>query len=380
VKRNPASGTRSFRENGARLTVLSVAYPLAPAGPDAVGGAEQILTAIDEALVAAGHRSLVIACRGSRTRGELIELPAFETDRAIAPETVARVHGGVRAATAAALRGHRIDLIHLHGIDFPAYLPPPGPPVLATLHLPPGWYPGEALTPARFRTWLNCVSRSQHAACPRSASLLPPIGNGVSVEALAGARHARRGFALMLARVCPEKGQHLALDAAHAAGVALLIGGEVFPYPAHQEYFASEVQPLLDRHRRFLGPVGLSRKRRLLAAARCVLIPSLAPETSSLVAMEAAAAGTPVIALPNGALAETVEHGRTGFLVQNVRAMTEAIARAGDIDADECRRVARARFSREHMVQRYIEVYRELVGLGRNADLCRRRPGECGEF
>ncbi|RYY04731.1 MAG: glycosyltransferase family 4 protein, partial [Alphaproteobacteria bacterium] len=52
-----------------RLTVASVAYKLAPVGPDAVGGSEQVLTAIDAALVAAGHRSIVVAMEGSRSAG-----------------------------------------------------------------------------------------------------------------------------------------------------------------------------------------------------------------------------------------------------------------------------------------------------------------------
>src|SRR3954465_10552397 len=39
------------------LCVLNVAYPLAPVGPDAVGGAEQVLAMIDAALVRAGHES-----------------------------------------------------------------------------------------------------------------------------------------------------------------------------------------------------------------------------------------------------------------------------------------------------------------------------------
>ena len=54
------------------LTVLSVAYPLAPVGPDAVGGAEQVLTRLDRALVEAGHRSIVVAQEGSRTAGTLV--------------------------------------------------------------------------------------------------------------------------------------------------------------------------------------------------------------------------------------------------------------------------------------------------------------------
>lgn len=35
------------------LTILSVAYPLSPVGPDAVGGAEQVLAYLDAALVRA---------------------------------------------------------------------------------------------------------------------------------------------------------------------------------------------------------------------------------------------------------------------------------------------------------------------------------------
>ena len=55
-----------------RLTILNVAYPFAPVGPDTAGGAEQILGHLDAALARAGHRSLVVACEGSRVAGELV--------------------------------------------------------------------------------------------------------------------------------------------------------------------------------------------------------------------------------------------------------------------------------------------------------------------
>jgi glycosyltransferase involved in cell wall biosynthesis len=347
--------------HGRRLTVLSAAYSLGQVGPDAVGGAEQILATLDRALVAAGHRSIVVACKGSIASGELIETPGPRPGTPLDGPTREKAQDETRNAISDAVRDRRIDIVHMHGIDFAACLPPAGVPVLATLHLPPAWYPAGALAPARPGTWLHCVSRSQHRACPPGAMLLPPIYNGVPAEPPAGTPLARRRFALMLSRICPEKGQHLALQAARLADIPLLIGGQAFPYPAHTDYFMHQVQPLLDRSRRWIGPVGFARKQCLLAAARCVLIPSLAPETSSLVAMEAAAAGTPVVAFPNGALAEIVEQGRTGFLVKDVDEMAAAIEQTDEVDSAYCRSIAGSRFSRERMVAEYLNLYRRLA-------------------
>jgi glycosyltransferase involved in cell wall biosynthesis len=344
------------------LTVLNVAYPLAPVGLDAVGGAEQVLTQLDDALVAAGHRSIVIAQEGSQATGILLAVPAPAD--VLDEAAKRRAWDAHRRAIAEALRRWPVDLVHLHGIDFDAYLPPPGVPALATLHLPPGWYAESALRPARPDTWLHCVSAAQHTACPKTPNLLPPIENGVPLDALS-ARHAKRRFALMLGRVCPEKGVHLAVEVAKRAAIPLLIAGEVFPYDAHRRYFAEEVRPRLDAQRRFIGPVGFVRKRRLLTAAQCLLVPSLAPETSSLVAREALACGTPVVGFHNGALPETIEHGRTGFLVDGVDEMADAIPLARGLDPILCRTIARERFSLETMTARYLALYERLAKPGR---------------
>jgi glycosyltransferase involved in cell wall biosynthesis len=125
--------------------------------------------------------------------------------------------------------------------------------------------------------------------------------------------------------------------------------------------------PRLDRFRRFLGPLDFVRKRRFLNAARCLVVPSLVAETSSLVAMEALACGAPVVAFANGALPEVVEHGRTGFLVRDVAQMAEAMMRSSLLDREACRHAARSRFSVEAMAERYMEAYGALAAMKRGA-------------
>jgi glycosyltransferase involved in cell wall biosynthesis len=344
------------------LTVLNVAYPFARVSQDAVGGAEQVLSHLDNGLVRAGHRSMVVAMDGSDVAGTLIAVPPARTPL----DASAREQGWQhhRVAIAAALRRWPVDLVHLHGIDFGQYLPPPGTPCLITLHLPLVWYPAEALSMRRPLLWMNCVSAAQARTRALGPGACPPIANGVPVEELQ-ARHAKRRFALFLGRMCPEKAPHLALEAAHQAGLPLLVGGKVFPYPEHQRYFVEAVTPLLDRERRFLGELNFARKRRLLAAARCLLAPSLAEETSSLVAMEALACGTPVVAFARGALCDIIEHGRTGFLVRNAREMADAMLAAPAIDREVCRAEARRLFSRDDMIARYLRLYRTLAAQAR---------------
>jgi glycosyltransferase involved in cell wall biosynthesis len=90
------------------------------------------------------------------------------------------------------------------------------------------------------------------------------------------------------------------------------------------------------------------------------LVPSLVEETSSLVAREALAAGTPVIAFPRRALVELVEHGRNGYLADDVEQMADCIAELDTIDRESCRSSA-SRFPLSRMVDCYFTLYRRLA-------------------
>ena len=77
--------------------------------------------------------------------------------------------------------------------------------------------------------------------------------------------------------------------------------------------------------------------------------------------MEAAASGTPVIALKRGALPEVVAEGVTGFLVDSVEEMSAKVSAAGLIDPVACRRHAELHYSSKRMAAEYERLYAAVV-------------------
>ena len=323
------------------MRVLSVAFPAIPVGTAVAAGAEQVLSMLDTGLVERGHHSVVIAAAGSKTAGQLVESCCH------------------RKAIERVLHAGSVDLIHFHGLDFPQYLPETDLPMLATLHLPVSFYPEHTIEDCRSRGMVvNCVSRSQASSFPHLYGV-PVIGNGIPTQFFVPDNPG--GYVLWLGRICPEKGTHIALEAARRVDMPLVVAGPVHPYEAHRQYFSQCVEPWLDDKRRYIGPVGPEEKRRLLARAYCLLVPCFVAETSSLVAMEALSCGTPVVALRQGALPEIVDDGETGFIVDSAEKMCEAMTQAGCLSRRLCRERAVERFDSRRMIENYLTLYRWMI-------------------
>lgn len=340
------------------MTVLSVAYPFAPVKEATAGGAEHVLSMLDKGLISRNINSIVIASEGSRVKGELIAMPF--RDQLIDDHLRKRVHEEYRLMINSAIEKYEPAIVHLHGLDFNHYLPDMGATVLATLHLPFKYYDEDAFEISRPGTFFNCVSASQEMQCSAVEGLLPFIENGVEMPDCGTAK--KEEYALCLGRICYEKGYHLAIQAAKAAECRLILAGEVYPYAEHRIYFEKQILPHMDDEMfSYTGPVGGKEKNELIAKARCVLIPSIVNETSSLVAMEAMACGTPVIAFPNGALRDIVEDGRTGFLVHDEIEMAYAIRRSQEINPADCREVYYNKYTAERMIDDYISLYNKIL-------------------
>jgi glycosyltransferase involved in cell wall biosynthesis len=342
--------------------ILYIAYPLLTVSEESAGGAEQMLWTLEREMAAYGVSTTVAASAGSRISGEL-----FATgDPCILPDDFERrnrehQNKAVELINAYRQQGRAFDLVHDQSGSFWPQAANVDASVLATLHLPRHFYPGQYFENVPANVSFNCVSESQARSFSDLKVMIGVVSNGILLDRFRPYLGVRKGL-LWLGRICEEKGTHLALEIAERAGVPITIAGPVYPFTYHQQYFEREVAPRLQRmpNAAFISSLSAEQKHQLLRQVRAVLITSLVDETSSLVAMEAAACGTPVIAFNRGALPEVVKDGVTGFLVDNVEDAILALANIDQIKPEMCAKHAQAHFSSREMAERYGLIYNRI--------------------
>jgi glycosyltransferase involved in cell wall biosynthesis len=130
-----------------------------------------------------------------------------------------------------------------------------------------------------------------------------------------------------------------------------------------QDYHSEQVAPALDdRFVVYRGTVGGAARTKVLGSARALLHLINFDEPFGLSVVEALASGTPVIASNRGSMPELIDHGVTGFLVNSADEAVDAIGRIGEIDRAACRAKVSACFTVDRMSDRYLELYRSLLG------------------
>jgi glycosyltransferase involved in cell wall biosynthesis len=164
-----------------------------------------------------------------------------------------------------------------------------------------------------------------------------------------------------LGRITANKGVHLAVEAARSAGVRLVIAGNVSNEPGGQEYFEKVVKPALGQGCEWIGPVNDEQKGRLLGGAMALLFPIQWNEPFGIVMAEALASGCPIVGWRDGSVPEVIRHGETGFIVESVSGMVDAIRRIDTIDRAVCRKDAEERFSQEALVNGYLRVFEKVL-------------------
>ena len=259
-----------------------------------------------------------------------------------------------------ARRGAPFDLVHDMSGSFWPRAAEIDLPLPATLHLPRAFYSPSLFENVASNVAFNCVSEAQARTFRDLSKLGGTIMNGIPLDRFTpNLGQEKRTGLLWLGRICEEKAPHLALEIATRARLPVTLAGQVYPFSYHQKYFENEIAPRLREMANvtFLASPSIQTKLRLLGEAQAALITSQAEETSSLVAMEAAASGTPVIAFARGAHQEIVCHGKTGFLVEGIDDAVHALRRLGEINSEVCVRHAREHFSSATMAESYAALY-----------------------
>jgi glycosyltransferase involved in cell wall biosynthesis len=254
-------------------------------------------------------------------------------------------------------RRGEFDLVHNHaGLEGMVLSDASRTPVISTQHNPfvartqPIW--------DAHRWFHHAVSAASAATFPRRGAL-PPIHHGIDVASFDVGEP--EGYLLFLGRFSPFKGADRAIEAARQAGRRLILAGKIDTNDA--DHVRKAIEPSIDGDEiRYVGEVDAETKRRLLARADALLFPIEWDEPFGLVMIEALASATPVIGFRRASVPEIVEDGRTGFVVDDVATMVDAIGRLGEIDRLACRRAAERRFTVERMVDDVEAMYGTVLG------------------
>jgi glycosyltransferase involved in cell wall biosynthesis len=165
---------------------------------------------------------------------------------------------------------------------------------------------------------------------------------------------------VFLGRIEKFKGCHTAIKIALATGNKLIIAGNISPLKEEQLYFKKEIEPYIDGIQiRYVGQLNDEQKNEYLGQAKVLLFPIEWNEPFGIVMIEAMACGTPVIAFNRGSVNEVIDEGITGFKVNNMEEMIDALAKIDTISRTACREQAEMRFDAAIIASRYIKMIDE---------------------
>ena len=348
-----------------RLRIALIAPPFVPVPPPTYAGTERVVATLATGLHALGHRVTVYASGDSELPCEVVP---------VVPEALWR--SGYRGDGSAYLEkilarawehAAEYDVIHSH-VEAATFLMARycQTPVVTTLHqrLDVG---GVSDLIDHFQDIpLIAISESQRR-WNQDANWIATIHHGLDFAATP-IGDVPGEYLLFVGRISPEKGVVEAIEVASRTRRRLVMAAKVYERD-EQALFESAVRPAIEAGIvDWRGEVGTRERDRLMAGALATLMLGGWPEPFGLVAIESMATGTPVIARRAGGCTETIEHGSSGFLVDDIDEAVHAVSRLGTLHRPHIAAYARGRFSAERMVARYEQVY-ELLAAQRDLRL-----------
>lgn len=383
-----------------KINVLQVATLNRPIKQDlGYGPIESVIYNIDKGLHKSGHRSIVACSGDSRVIGEHYTTIDKSFSEYWSKDTNVQRENMRRHLDLSLQRAKKgdIDIIHVHDANMAEFIYKgvfKSPvPIVMTLHVP-------AEDKGAFKRWnesltsnsdayfvpISKYQRKQHAGLINAQKV---ISHGIDVEDYPfKSNPGEQEYLFSIGRITQDKGQDKAIEVAKRTGSRLILAGNVQnkekdraffkgleksfdlvtdagkPFVG-SEYYEKVMKPILDSDKQiiYIGEVDSAQKRLWYRHAQATLFPIQWGEPFGLVLIESMACGTPVLALNKGSVPEIVIHGKTGFVVDSVHEMAEAVKEIHLIDPSDCRSHVKDNFSVASMAGKYSELYQHIMGV-----------------
>ncbi len=360
------------------MKIALLAHSHYPIAEPFSGGLESFTHGLTRSLIRKGHDVTLFAADGS---DEALNYQPFCTPTAeeiFRPtEDIVRYRERAYINVLDDIAKGGFDLVHNNSLHYvPLHLANTLPcPMITTLHTPPFVPMINGFRNARLydNHYTVAVSDNTGKQWQRQLSHLNynVIHNGVDTDIWRPVSEKCGDYALWSGRITPEKGTHLAIEAAVKAGIKLRICGPIFD----EMYYIQQVLPLLQNHSdtvHYLGNLSMTQLRLHLAHATMLVCTPCWDEPFGLVVAESLACGTPVCGFANGALPEILNEECARLSVQDSDVLAEAMMQMHDISPRYCRLYALKHFSLDAMVGQYEQAYADILN---NAQQTQRHYG-----
>lgn len=312
---------------------------------------EQVTSLIAEGMVARGIDVTLFATLDSQTSARLSGVCA--SGYAERPGVDGRVWEALHVAHVLERSGE-FDLIHNHLDWLPlAFAASFKAPIVTTIH----GFSQRSILPAYQNAHTSSFVAISDADRAPELDYVATVHHGIDLSQLPFSA-VTDGTLVAFGRIHPDKGTAAAIEIARAADRPLVICGIV----QDAEYFRTQIEPHIDGERvRYLSSVGPTQRAEILGRATALLHPIAFDEPFGLSVVEAMSCGTPVIAYARGSMAEIIEPGVTGYLVNSVSAAAQVVDAAAALDRSTIRSIAERRFGADRMIDDYLAVYRRIL-------------------
>ena len=338
------------------LRIAVVAPPWFESPPRAYGGIGALVAGLVDGLVARGHEVTLVGAGRNGTAAQRFVAVYDQPPSSRLGEALPEV---VQAAAAARVVGElEVDLVHDHTVAGPLTARSCPTPRVVTVHSSVDGEPGRYLRELGDAVELVAISDAQRRRAPH-LNWAARVHNAVDVRSFPVGTGAG-DYLLFLGRFSPDKGAHLAIEAARSTRLPLVLAGKLNE-PAEKAYFEQAIRPHLGRGVMFVGEADGTLKRELYGGATALLFPVCWDEPFGLVMVEAMACGTPVVALNRGSVPEVVRHGVTGVVVDRPDQLPLAVETAKALDRTACRRHAERHFDLPGMVAGYDRLFQQVA-------------------